>query len=476
MKTKQILTTIGVLVTLLNASINQAATITAAGSGQWDSTTPNAPWPGGTPPTSSDDVVIGAGFTVTVVAPAAANTLAVNDSGVCQNNNTLTVAGDVFGTGSVIQGANATLNVGGGTATYGNGAIATLSTTASGNTVNYTGNAFFAKRQSYFNLTLSGGGNFYTGNVGITGDNAAGPITIAGNLTMSGPNVQLANDMTISGNLTIGTGSTFDPSCSTFSVAGGTRVTGILTDGCGGGGLTDILQDVTILPGGTWAMSDVTQWSVSGSLTNMGTMSGANYAGITFVGTGRLAGASGISMQAMVVNGTYEVATPITVSTNLVLNGTLIVDVKNTAPANTLTYNNGTLFYGGNLAVTNVGPALVSGNSFQLFNASSYGGSFASTTYPALGSGLSWTDNLATSGTIAVTGTGTGGGSPTLTITRSGGNVILSWDTSTFPGYSLQSSTGLGQTWGPVSGGNVSPFTTPIVPANRTVFYRLHNP
>lgn len=42
------------------------ATITTGGSGNWSSTTPNAPWPGGTLPTSADDVIAANGHTLTL--------------------------------------------------------------------------------------------------------------------------------------------------------------------------------------------------------------------------------------------------------------------------------------------------------------------------------------------------------------------------------------------------------------------------
>jgi hypothetical protein len=51
------------LTVLLIFSAN-AQTITTAGSGNWRSTTPNAPWPGGIVPTSSNNVIIADGHTV----------------------------------------------------------------------------------------------------------------------------------------------------------------------------------------------------------------------------------------------------------------------------------------------------------------------------------------------------------------------------------------------------------------------------
>ncbi len=61
--------------------------------------------------------------------------------------------------------------------------------------------------------------------------------------------------------------------------------------------------------------------------------------------------------------------------------------------------------YGGSLVVSNLGPtALVAGDSFQLFNATSYGGTFTSVTLPTLSSGLSWTNKLLVDGSITVVG------------------------------------------------------------------------
>ena len=62
--------------------------------------------------------------------------------------------------------------------------------------------------------------------------------------------------------------------------------------------------------------------------------------------------------------------------------------------------------YAGGLTVTSVGSALASGDSFTLFSASSYAGSFASTNLPALRPGLGWSlANLAVNGSLSVTGT-----------------------------------------------------------------------
>jgi T5SS/PEP-CTERM-associated repeat protein len=63
------------------------------------------------------------------------------------------------------------------------------------------------------------------------------------------------------------------------------------------------------------------------------------------------------------------------------------------------------LTYGGALTVTKIGStALTGGDRFQLFSATSYGGSFTTLTLPSLNPGLSWTLKLNVDGSIEVTG------------------------------------------------------------------------
>ena len=54
------------------------------------------------------------------------------------------------------------------------------------------------------------------------------------------------------------------------------------------------------------------------------------------------------------------------------------------------------------LVVSNTSGTLAAGQSFKLFEATGYSGSFSSINLPALGANLAWTNRLATDGTIAV--------------------------------------------------------------------------
>jgi hypothetical protein len=72
-------------------------------------------------------------------------------------------------------------------------------------------------------------------------------------------------------------------------------------------------------------------------------------------------------------------------------------------------------------------------------------------------------------------------GLPTIAASVSGTTLTLSWDSTTYPGYVLQSamnSAGItaSASWSNVSGGNTSPVTVTIDPTQPAVFFRLSNP
>jgi hypothetical protein len=91
------------------------------------------------------------------------------------NNNSLTVATALAGSGGLTQAASATLNIGG------TSGITTLTATASGNTVNYTGAAQTVNATTtYVNLGLSG-----TGVKTTTGVIVNGIFTDGGNATVT---------------------------------------------------------------------------------------------------------------------------------------------------------------------------------------------------------------------------------------------------------------------------------------------------
>ncbi len=106
---------------LFSTTVN-AATITTTGSGNWSSTVPNAPWPGGVIPSAGDDVVIGNGNTLTVDGNRTINTISFSaptngaGSGTLQVGAgfTLTVTGKIAAPASATSiKVNGTYNISG---------------------------------------------------------------------------------------------------------------------------------------------------------------------------------------------------------------------------------------------------------------------------------------------------------------------------------------------------------------------------
>ena len=390
----------------------------------------------------------------------------------------------IYGGGTITMTPGSTLNVvGDAIGAEGTQSLSNFVTSAAGNTVIYAGNAFWAKHQSYYNLTFTGSGTFYNGNIGQPGDNDNGPLTIAGNLFLGGAaNIQQADSITINGDLTIGTNSGYDSSVSPVTVKGNTTLSGILTDGAGTTNLDDVFNNMTITPTGKWRLSDVIEWVIGGSLTNNGAISYVKGPGgggaITFTGIGVITG-NPFTVWNLFLKGTNTISTTITATNFIGLGGTVVFDLANPQKLVLAPSSTNALTYGGALTVVNSGPAPVTGTTYQLFSAVTYGGGFTSENLPTLPAGLSWVDNLATTGSISVTGTATGN-APTLTILNNGTTATLSWDSTTFPGYSVQVQTnrtgGFTGNWHALASGTVSPYLVPIVTTNPPVFFRLMHP
>lgn len=156
----------------------------------------------------------------------------------------------------------------------------------------------------------------------------------------------------------------------------------------------------------------------SGGLTKIGAgslfLNGNNtYTGSTTVSDGALGGTGTMAGPVLVTSGGTlapgnSVGT-LTINNTLTLQGTTLMELSRDSgtAAGDRVIGVSTLTRGGALVVTNSGvSALRSGDVFDLFDATSMTGSFASVSLPPLLAGLSWnTANLAVDGTISVTGT-----------------------------------------------------------------------
>ncbi len=114
-----------------------------------------------------------------------------------------------------------------------------------------------------------------------------------------------------------------------------------------------------------------------------------------------------------------------------VLSGITLMEISNNdgALGNDQVQIAGPLTYGGTLVVSNTGPSpLSAGDKFQLFNASTYSGDFASIALPSLPASLSWTNKLLVDGSIEIVSDGP---PPVeLTIQLNNGVLLVSWPTN----------------------------------------------
>jgi len=212
-------------------------------------------------------------------------------------------------------------------------------------------------------------------------------------------------------------------------------------------------------------------------VTNSITVNG----GGTLGGIGTLGGPVTVNSNGSLAPGNNGVGI-LTVSNNVTLAGNTFIEInKGSTTTNNSQLNvSGTANYGGTLAVTNVGATpFANGDTFPLFQAASYSGTFASITPATPGPGLSWSFNP-TNGTLSVL-SAVADYSTNLTFNVSGGSLNLAWP-ATHLGWILQSqtntlATGISTNWADVAGSSAVTVTNfPVNPAVPAVFFRLRHP
>jgi autotransporter-associated beta strand protein len=127
--------------------------------------------------------------------------------------------------------------------------------------------------------------------------------------------------------------------------------------------------------------------------------------GASLLGTGTINGPVTIQSGATLQPGSSSATIgTLSLSNALTLAGNAILLLNRTNSSNaSLVLSTSNITYGGTLTVTNLGPALMAGDTFTLFQAASYTGGFTNVVLPALTAPLLWnTNNLAVNGTIAV--------------------------------------------------------------------------
>jgi hypothetical protein len=174
------------------------------------------------------------------------------------------------------------------------------------------------------------------------------------------------------------------------------------------------------------------------------------------------------------------------VNNTLGLGGNIVMFLNKTTLTNSAVAGISTVVYGGVLSVTNLSGTLTTGDTFKLFSAQDYLGSFTSITLPTLGANLSWSNSLTLNGSIQViTNPPSVNPNPTnISFSISGNQLTLAWPAD-HAGWRLLAQTnnllsGVSSNtndWGTVSG---SAATNQVIitvdPAKPTDFYRLVYP
>ena len=238
---------------------------------------------------------------------------------------------------------------------------------------------------------------------------------------------------------------------------------GVIQDGVSGG-------TVSVVKVGTGRLT------LNGSHTFTGSLTVSNG---TLAGNGTLVGALVVAAGGTLAPGASVGV--LTVNSNVTLAGVTLMELDRTGTVST----NDRLVApaitaGGSLIVTNIGPTIVNGTTFQLFSVPVTG--FSSITLP--GAPYVWQTNLAVNGSITLVSGGTNlvDTTPTnLTTTVSGSTLTLSWPASHI-GWSLQAQTnsaavGITTNWAVVPGSaTTNQVSITINPTNPTVFFRLVYP
>ncbi|MEP6662678.1 MAG: YDG domain-containing protein, partial [Verrucomicrobiota bacterium] len=292
----------------------------------------------------------------------------------------------------------------------GNLLLSASATGTAGNTVLGSGSS---------DILIGDTNSVYNAGVNPAGLLTAGPVTIARHLrVLPGNNGVIsiggytADSSTFAGNIYLGTnGVTTGQAVTLTAVSGGTvTFSGVIQDATG---VTTGFGAVTKNGVGTISLTGTNTYIGATTVSN-GTLAinGSVGTNLVKVATGaKLAGAGVIKGPVTILSGgTLQPGTnsshtaSLTVSNTLTLAGATILSLNRTNAQNSSRVQGiSTVTYGGTLTLTNVGPALLANETFTLFTATSYSGTFSATNLPALTAGLVWnTTQLSVNGSVVI--------------------------------------------------------------------------
>jgi len=285
----------------------------------------------------------------------------------------------------------------------------------------------------------------------IIGGTGLSTFNFNGGVLRAGPNAN-ANFMSALGNAVVMAGGAV--------IDTGTNNVGVnvaLTDGGGNGGLTKQGSGALYL--------NAANTYVGATLVSAGTLGGnGSIAGPVTVAAGASL-SPGTSLGTLTINNTLTLAGT----------STTVLEVDKNANLSDLVAGVSTVTYGGTLVLKNLGGVLAVGDTFNVFDAATFNGSFSSVVSQTPGQTVTWdVSQLTVDGTVRVA---TAVANPVVLISSvNGGNLDLTWGQL---GYRLEVqsnplSVGLSNNWVTVPGSEtVTGISVPISTSTPTVFYRL---
>jgi len=375
--------------------------------------------------------MVAANHTITISAPINVGASQTWLIGPNNPGNTLNINGGIFGANTLTKAGYGTLVLNTSNSFSGILNVDTSSTTSSDGILRVAHPAALASVASPVSIRNNNGGSSTlqlsaaAGNITINQaialnarsssvaaiENLSGTNTLAGNITINVGGSQYwfqsdAGQLNLSGFISSAATGT---RTLTFMGAGNFSVPGSIQNGSGTVGVVKTNSGFLTLSGvqtytGPTAVSN-------GTLLVNGTIAASSitvYSGGTLSGAGIIKAPVSIPPGATLAPGPTGSASigSLIISNSLTLAGTTTLALNKTAQTNDSIRGLSSVSYGGTLNVVNFSGALNAGDTFTLFQSSSYGGSFSSITLPTLAAGLAWnTNSLPTDGTISVMST-----------------------------------------------------------------------
>jgi autotransporter-associated beta strand protein len=386
---------------------------------------------------------------------------------VTVNQNTATISSPLAGTNGLVKTGAGTLVLSGANALSGSINIDT------GSTGNYDGVMRIAGPNAISNISTIWIRNNNSGSSTLQYDGSLGTVLGPQTIRLSGRNTNAVAIQNISGSnsinaLTIDVGGSFyvlQSDAGTLNLGGtvsslatGTRA--FTFQGNGNFSLSGSIQNgsaatINLLKTNSGTLTISGASTFSGTTTNWrGNLfvNGSLASPVTIVagtlgGRGTISGAVTVQSGATISPGASVGILTVNNTITLQSGSTTLIELNKANSTNDLLRTTGGLNYSGTLSVVNLGGTLMPGDSFKLFQASSYNGSFNLFSLPSLSTGLAWDTSGLTNGIIKVIATAT----PQFDAIAqmNDGNFQLSGSGAAFKNYELWAATNLNlpMTW-----------------------------